>query len=325
MAEVVLRRCYAECARIAARHGRTYFLATRLLPAADRPAVHALYAFARTVDDIVDTTVCPPDHQAGRLDEFTAQLRDPSPRHPVIVAVRDTAARYRIDAELFDAFLRSMRMDVPGTPEYRSRYADLAQLREYMHGSAAVIGLQLLPVLGTVGPRAAAEPAAAALGEAFQLTNFIRDVAEDLGRDRIYLPADQLAAFGVDEPLLRHCAATRRTDQRVRRALAHHIALARARYRAAEPGIELLRPGARPAIRAAFTLYGEILDQVEDSDYAVFARRAAVSRARRLAVAAGAGARGGLRWGWPAPGAAPPARDGRAKPTPAYPEGCRPR
>ena len=104
-----------------------------------------------------------------------------------------------------------MRMDIPGTPEYRTQYRTMAELDDYMHGSAAVIGLQMLPILGTVGDRAKRSRTPRALGEAFQLTNFIRDVGEDLDRGRLYLPADELAAFGVDAELLRGCRRTGRS------------------------------------------------------------------------------------------------------------------
>ncbi|MBF4997484.1 phytoene/squalene synthase family protein [Nocardia sp. BSTN01] len=204
---------------------------------------------------------------------------------PVLTALVDTIVRYRIAPEHFRVFLDAMRMDVPGSALFRNRYADMGELREYMRGSAAAIGLQLLPILGTVVPVAEAEPAAAALGEAFQLTNFLRDVAEDLDRGRVYLPGDELAAFGVDADLLAHCRRTGRTEPRVRRALAHLIAVNRAVYRTATPGIDLLRPRVRPAIRTAAVLYGGILDEIERHDYAVFDRRATVPTSRRLRVA----------------------------------------
>ncbi|WP_280497069.1 phytoene/squalene synthase family protein [Nocardia asiatica] len=312
----LLPLAYRECRQIAATHGRTYFLATRLLSAERRPAVHALYAFARMVDDIVDRAGGPAAHgdPATELDLIERDLRaalesdtassgaplpavgnpgqgssrevDQRPRTLVLAAVTHTIHRYGIPAQHFWAFLDSMRMDVPGAPGFRNRYATVAELREYMRGSAAAIGLQLLPVLGTVVPVAEAEPAAAALGEAFQLTNFLRDVAEDLDRDRVYLPADALTAFGVDENLLRECHRTGRTDPRVRRALAHLIAVDRDLYRRAEPGIDLLEPRVRPAIRTAATLYADILRHIERSDYAVFDHRAVVPRRHRLRVAA---------------------------------------
>lgn len=362
-AAVDLAAAYRRCRDVSAAHGRTYHLATRLLAPHQRPAVHALYAFARVVDDIVDVAeypnLVPPTvggptafrraaavaarrtPGAGRaatpegvvgddaaatlgdaaaatgsgpgpvdlLDVIEAQVRAalavPSngPRDhagdaeiarvlpeiwpAALAALTDTVRRFTIAPEHFWTFLDSMRMDIPGSPTFRDRYADFAELREYMRGSAAAIGLQLVPVLGTVGPRAEAEPAAAALGEAFQLTNFVRDVAEDLDRGRIYLPAEELTAFGVTEELLAHCRATGNTDARVRRALAHLIAVDRDLYRRAEAGIDLLTPRVRPAIRTASVLYAGILERIEDSGYAVFTERAVVPRRRKLAVAAG--------------------------------------
>ncbi|WP_280233553.1 phytoene/squalene synthase family protein [Nocardia cyriacigeorgica] len=316
-----LAEAYQLCRDIAADHGRTYFLATRLLSAQRRPAVHALYAFARMVDDIVDDcgapvvsgprTTSPTEVDAdgaahplaAQLDLIERRLRaalisdtpidnqEPDSSHQqgaILRALTDTVRRYRISPDHFWTFLDSMRMDIPGTPHFRDRYADMAELHRYMRGSAAAIGLQLLPVLGTVVPVAEAEPAAAALGNAFQLTNFLRDVGEDLDRGRIYLPADELAAFGVDAELLYHCRRTGRTERPVRRALAHLIAVDRDLYRTATPGIELLRPQVRPAIRTAATLYAAILDRIEDCDFAIFDRRVAVPVQRRLRVAAGA-------------------------------------
>lgn len=291
---------------MAAAHGRSYYLATRLLSADRRPAVHALYGFARTVDDLVDDPRASgaPRQAVTALDAVERRLRTawsqplgsqvapcadpalPAVFEPVIPALTDTVHRFAIDPRHFWTFLDSMRMDIPGSPLFRNRYPTLAALHEYMRGSAAAIGLQLLPVLGTVCPAAEAEPAAAALGDAFQLTNFLRDIGEDLDRDRIYLPAAELAAFGVDEALLIDGRDTGRTDRRLRRALAHLIAVNRDLYRCARPGIELLSPRVRPGIRTAAALYAAILDRIEDSGYAVFAQRAVVPQRRRLRLAA---------------------------------------
>ena len=144
---------------------------------------------------------------------------------------------------MFDDFLASMRMDLTVTD-----YPDRDALERYMHGSAEVIGLQMLPVLGTVGPREEAAPYAAALGKAFQLTNFLRDVDEDLQRGRVYLPADELAAYRVDRDMLAWCHANRRTDARVRRALTEQHAATRRVYEVARKGIDIARP-AVPALR----------------------------------------------------------------------------
>jgi phytoene synthase len=201
----------------------------------------------------------------------------------VLAAVSHTAHRYNIAPELFSDFLTSMRMDLTVT-DYPNRDA----LNVYMRGSAEAIGLQLLPILGTVGSMDEAAPYAAGLGRAFQLTNCLRDVDEDLMRHRIYLPADELAAYGVDRDVLMWCHAHRRTDDRVRRALAAQHDITREVYRYATKGIALLAPRSRPCVAAAATLYSEILDCIEDSGFAVFGHRAAVSTTRRLQVA-GAG------------------------------------
>lgn len=184
-----LRAAYARCRALNAQHGRTYFLATRLLPVERRCAVHALYGFARWADDIVDDLDRrqPPEERDRLLrlleSDLAHGLRTGAGEEPVVRAVADTAGRYAINHGLFTDFLASMRSDLTVT-DYRT-YADL---RAYMHGSAAVIGLQMLPVLGTVVAREEAAPHAAALGVAFQLTNFLRDVGEDLDRGRVYLP-----------------------------------------------------------------------------------------------------------------------------------------
>jgi phytoene synthase len=281
-----LRAAYATCRELNARFGRTYFLATRLLPAQRRPAVHALYGFARYADDIVDDLAegVPTAERAAALDRLDADLATAlaggAAAHPVLAALTDTADRYRIDHAHFTDFMVSMRMDTEVTD-----YPTFTELGRYMHGSAAVIGLQMLPVLGTVVPRAEAEPPAAALGVAFQLTNFLRDVGEDLDRGRVYLPAAELAAFGVDRDLLEWCRRTRRPDPRVRRALAHLVAHTRAVYRRAEPGVAMLEPVSRACVGCAFRLYRGILDEICAADYDVLHRRVAVSTRRRAAVA----------------------------------------
>ncbi|MHC3469379.1 phytoene/squalene synthase family protein [Streptomyces sp. 7R007] len=281
-----LRQAYARCRRLNARHGRTYFLATRLLPVRRRPAVHALYGFARWADDIVDTldpAATPHDRRArlARLQrELRTGLRDGDSAEPVVRALADTARRYAIDHRHFTDFMAAMRADLDVTD-----YATYADLRRYTHGSAEVIGLQMLPVLGTVVPREEAAPHAAALGVAFQLTNFLRDVGEDLDRGRVYLPADLLAAHDVDRALLRWSRETARPDRRITAALREFEALTRALYREAAPGLAQLEPVSRPCIRAAFVLYGGILDAIAEDGYRSVQRRAVVPRRRRTVVA----------------------------------------
>lgn len=281
-----LRQAYQRCRSLNAQHGRTYFLATRLLPRPRRPAVHALYGFARRADDIVDEPL-PPDTRVDRsraLAELRRELLkglDQGDSHDdLLAAVVHTAGRHGLNRTLFEDFLASMRMDLSV-----SDYPDREALNRYMRGSAEAIGLQLLPVLGTVSPPEHAAPHAAALGKAFQLTNFLRDVAEDLDRGRVYLPADELAAHGVDRELLTWCKQRRRTDPRVRRALAEQHAKTEEIYRFARAGIPLLEPVSRPCVETACTLYARILDRIEDEDFAVFRIRATVGRWQRTRVA----------------------------------------
>jgi phytoene synthase len=306
----VLRAAYTHCRLLNARHGKTYFLATRLLPVERRPAVHALYGFARWADDIVDSLDgrAPADRErelAALQQDLAVGLRHADSTVPVVRALAHTAAVYDIDHRHFTDFMASMRSDLEVTD-----YPTYAELRAYMHGSAAVIGLQMLPVLGTVVPREEAAPHAAALGVAFQLTNFLRDVGEDLDRGRVYLPADLLAAHGVDRELLSWSRATGARDARVTAALMDAADLTRGVYREAAPGLEMLDPVARPCIRAAFVLYGGILDAIAEDGYAVVHRRAAVRRRRRAAVAVDGLIRlGAARLGATGPGRTRPGRD----------------
>ncbi|MFW0787068.1 phytoene/squalene synthase family protein [Gordonia sp. CPCC 206044] len=302
MAEDRVARGYRVARDLTATHGRTYFAATCLLPRPRRRAVFALYGFARLVDDLVDL---PDDDDAGgaarQIDRIEAALwqeldDDVVPRLPrpdtgddltaVLAALHDTVDRFDIPTETFGAFLRSMRMDVPGGPLFRNRYRNWAELSEYTHGSAAVIGVQLLPLLGVPDGRDDLAAGAQLLGEAFQLTNFLRDVAEDLDRDRIYLPTDELAAFGVDEDHLVRCRRDRRASDRLRRALAHMIAVNRDQYRRAWPSIMMLPNRSRPAILSAAAMYAGILTEIEDDGYQVMDHRAVVGPRRRVVLAA---------------------------------------
>jgi phytoene synthase len=283
IADPALRASYAECRRLLAHHGKTYHLATLLLPPAKRPYVQALYGFARYADEIVDDlgAALSDTERAAELTAFSAEVLADLDRgesaHPITRALVDTVRRWDIDPGYIDAFLASMRMDL----DVRE-YATYADLMGYVHGSAAVIGLQMVPILGhpTV-PRAVVEPYAHDLGVAFQLANFIRDVGEDLRRGRIYFPMEDLATFGVDRAHLERGVV----DGPVRRLLAFQIARCREVYRAAWPGLRLLDPTSRDCMETAFRLYGGILDAVERADYQVFDRRVAVSDGRRAVVA----------------------------------------
>jgi phytoene synthase len=296
-----LRAGYARSREINARHGRTYYLATLLLPPAKRPAVHALYGFARYADDLVDdlsptlTYAERAERLTGWSEDFLADLTWGSSSDPIARAMIDTIGRWEIPHSYVADFLDSMRMDLTVTS-----YATYADLDRYMWGSAAVIGLQMLPILGRASEDTrwdVLEAYAIDLGTAFQLTNFLRDIAEDLRRGRVYLPQESLDRFGVDRDRL----ARGRVDESIRNLLAWEIERTRALYVKAAPGIALVHPTSRDCLRTASTLYSQILDEIEQADYDVFSGRVQVGLGRRATVALG-----GLRGAWGARHGAPP-------------------
>ncbi|MCB0914769.1 MAG: phytoene/squalene synthase family protein [Actinobacteria bacterium] len=275
-----LRASYERCRELNAAHGKTYYLATLLLPGGKRPFVHALYGFARYADEIVDDlgsslSVSEKSAALTRLgEEFFADVARGESDHPVAAAVVDTVMRWNIPTAHFEAFLHSMRMDLTV-----GHYDTFDDLYEYVYGSAAVIGLQMVPILEPASDSANAR--AIDLGIAFQLANFIRDVDEDLDRGRIYLPLSELAEFGVTPEVL----AARRATPAVKAALAFQVARVRELEERSRAGIADLHPAVQPCIEAARILYCGIVDAVEAIDYEVFDQRATVGMRRRLEVA----------------------------------------
>ena len=275
-----LRASYAECKRLNSLHGKTYYLATLLLPPAKRPFVHALYGFARYADEIVDdlASTLSPQEKADVLRTWSSgvlsDLSAGKSNDAVGAALVDTVSRFNIPHQHFVDFLHSMEMDLTV-----STYANYEALSEYVYGSAAVIGLEMVSILGALSDDA--YESAKKLGIAFQLANFIRDVGEDLDRGRIYLPLDELAAHGVTEEMLYKRVLTPEIIQ----ALKFQIARVRQLQAEAAPGIDLLHATSRPCIRAASELYCGIVDEIEAIGYDIFNRRAKTSTARRLRVA----------------------------------------
>ena len=278
-----LQKSYSECKRLNALHGKTYYLATLLLPKNKRPFVHALYGFARYADEIVDNfdSKLSNSQRRSELEQWSFQmlndLKSGTSTDYVGRALVDTVNRFDISIAYFEAFLHSMAMDLDV-----AEYANFDALSEYVYGSAAVIGLQMVEILGMKkGEEENTRKAAENLGIAFQLANFIRDVGEDLERGRIYLPMDELAAFNVDREMLERRVVT----PQLKLALKDQIERVRKLQREANSGIKNLSPDSRPCIEAASELYCGIVDEVEKIDFQIFDKRAKTSTLRRIRVA----------------------------------------
>jgi phytoene synthase len=278
--DALLQESYLECKRLNSLHGKTYYLATMLLPKNKRPYVHALYGFARYADEIVDdlASTLSPQEKADALRSWSTgvlnDLQEGRSTDHIGRALVDTVNKFAIPHKHFVDFLHSMEMDLTVT-EYQ-RYEDLL---EYVYGSAAVIGLQMVPILGYSDERAF--EAAQKLGIAFQLSNFIRDVSEDLDRGRVYLPLQELAQFGVDRAMLERRVLT----PEIIAALKFQIARVRQLQAESDIGIGYLDKESRPCIAAASELYCGIVDEVEAIGYDIFNKRAKTSTVRRAKVA----------------------------------------
>jgi 15-cis-phytoene synthase len=246
-----LAAAYDTCRRMHRRHDPTYYWATRRLPARVQPATHALYGYVRTADEIVDGPRRPPTPDARRaaLDAWEAELQDglregASP-HPVVGALVDAAHRHDLPLDELGPYMRSMRVDCGPV-----RIGSWEELETYMDGSAGSVGRIMAALLGLPADRHAD---LGRLGVAFQLANFIRDVREDQRLDRIYLPAEDRARFGVSE------ADLAADTPGVRALIAHEITRARGLFAAARPAIAAAPPSVRPGVRLAVALYDRML------------------------------------------------------------------
>jgi phytoene synthase len=250
-----LRASYAACRRVHRHHDPTYYWATRRLPADVRPAVHAVYAFVRSADELVDgpRRAADPGARRDALDELEGSLRDARAgsgcADPTVTALVHAGARHDLPLDELDVYMRSMRVDCGPV-----RMGSWDELTTYMDGSAAAVGRIMAPLLG------AGESAETfgQLGRAFQLTNFIRDVREDFALDRIYLP-------GIDEAEL----ASGTASAGFKTALADQVGRARDLFHQGAPALGAVQPRVRPGMRMARAVYLRVLDRVERLDYDV--------------------------------------------------------
>ncbi len=274
---VTLDESYARCKELNKRYGTTYYWSTKVLPRVKQHHVWALYAFCRYADDIVDDLgPAPVEQRAAALaafgDRFFADLETGRSDDPVLKAVVHTVKAFDVDQDCFRRFLRSMTMDLTV-----ASYDTWDDLLGYMDGSAAVIGEMMLPILEPLRPEALQH--ARDLGNAFQLTNFLRDIAEDLDRGRQYVPQEDLRRFGVD-------LTERRVTPGFVALMQFEIERCRSLYASADLGTGMLPPPSARCIGAARELYSRILVKIEEQRYDVFGSRARVSTAEKAALVA---------------------------------------
>jgi len=282
----LVREGYRRAQGLTRVHARSFYFASLLLFGARRRAAFALYAFCRRLDDVVD--VGPTQTVAERLTRARAVVAHLFEAGPVeaagpdspwpaaeLAALKDTIGRFAIPRAPFLDLLSGMEMDVR-----LKAYPRFAELDRYCYCVAGTVGLMLCPVLGYSDERAL--PAAADLGRAMQLTNILRDVKEDLARGRVYLPADELSAFGLGEEDLQRGLV----DDRMRAFLRCQIARARAFYARAARGIPFLQGfGTRRMVKLMGALYGGILCAIESQGYDIFSARAHVPLSAKLRLA----------------------------------------
>ncbi len=270
----MVAQAYRHCRDLTAVHSRSFFVASGLLPPAKRHAVRALYAFCRVSDDIIDRQQ--DIDRKTALEEWQRQALAPHPAtsHPVAIAWADTRAAYHIPVRYAEQLIEGVKSDL-----YQARYSTFAGLAAYAYRVASTVGLMSMHIIGFAGPEAI--PYAVKLGVALQLTNILRDVGEDWRAGRVYLPQDELEAFGLSEADL----AAGQVHDRWREFMRFQVDRNRQLYAEAWPGIGLLHPDGRLAIAAAAGFYRSILDDIVAHDYNVFDRRAYVGtwgKLRRL-------------------------------------------
>lgn len=286
---VAINKAYAVCRSIARREAKNFYYAFIALPTARRNAMCAIYAFMRRADDLADDESFSVAERRVHLNEWLGKWRaaceGAATQDPVFLAVRDATERFAIPLSLLDELVAGVTMDLDrgdtGAPD---TYATFADLYRYCYLVASVVGLVCIRIFGYKDERA--ERFAEETGIAFQLTNILRDVAEDAERNRVYLPLEDLAAHGVSvESLLDRAAGAPPTANE--RALLETIAQrAEYYYRSAEALLPFIDRESRPALKVLVAVYHALLKRIERADYDVFSRRAAVPLRRKLAILA---------------------------------------
>ena len=271
-----LAEAYAMCRDVAHRHGPNFSVGFRFLPRAKRDAVYATYAFCRFVDDVVDEN--PGQDVVQGIDRWEEELDRcyaGRPTRPVTVALADTASRYPIPKEAFSGLIEGCRMDL-----VKNRYANFDELMVYSDLVATTISTMSLAIFGYRDREALDR--GRDLATAFQLTNILRDVGDDIDKDRIYLPQDEMSRFGVTEDDLRR----RDVSEGFAELMKFQIQRVRDHYDRAERILSLIEPDARRCTCLMGSVYYRICNRIEELGYRVFDRRVALSVSEKLMLVA---------------------------------------
>ena len=284
-----LDAAYAECRAIAKREAKNFYYAFVALPRPGRNAICAIYAFMRQADDLADDESIVIGERRARLNAWLsawhAAAAGAATHDPVFLAVHDATARYQIPLSLLDELVAGVTMDLDsansGTPD---TYATFDDLYRYCYLVASVVGLVCIRIFGYTDPRA--EKLAEETGIAFQLTNILRDVAEDAARNRVYLPLEDLKTHGVALDSLLHRTAGSAPNANERALLKDIGQRAEKYYASAQSLMPLIDKESRPALGVLVEIYHALLRKITSADYDVFSQRASVPTAQKLTILA---------------------------------------
>lgn len=279
-----LRDAYSHCRQITRRQAKTFYMATRFLPNDKQRSIFAIYALCRYVDDLVDETNdlieqkrVDRSHLDKLLDEWQYKLEvaydTGEADNPILTAFADTLNLFHIPKKYPLELLEGVCMDL-----HKNRYETFDELYEYSYKVASVVGLMTSEVFGYNSPQAI--PHAVDLGIAMQLTNILRDIGEDLRRNRIYIPAEDLRRFNISEQDLFDGIK----DERFSNLMEFQIQRARSYYDSADKGITMLSSDSRMPVYLARHNYSRILDQIEQNKYEVYSKRAFLTATQKLSI-----------------------------------------
>jgi len=287
-----LAHAHSVCRGITRRAARNFFYAFLVLPREKRDALCAVYAFMRHCDDLCDEPEVPLAERRARLEAWRQTMQQAlagaATDDPVLFALADAQRRFQISPELFDKLVAGTAMDLPpGDAEPGAgailTFADFDELYQYCYHVASVVGLVTIRIFGYRDPKA--EPLAEKCGVAFQLTNIIRDVQEDAGLGRIYLPEEDLKLFGRSPEELAPGALRNGFDGvSFRPVLEFEAKRAREFYRAADELLPLLDHDSQPAFWVLVEIYRRLLEKIAERGYNVFGEKVRMTMPQKLAI-----------------------------------------